>query len=212
MWLPREELGRGCFSLHCPGRAGTGVAGTMPCSVSPHRPGQEVPGAMTRAESTPCAACSLQWGGIGAACGPGDEALASLITAPQASCCVLGELSTGHRGPVPSPCPSPSPFALSPSPLPCSPPFPFHSPHPSRGHPAKPPPPPSPLLPPMTPCFLPDGVSPAVGQPQGVPVPPPEFGPPPYEPPQPGFVPPHMPTDGSGPYVPPGECHEELRW
>uniref|UniRef100_A0A8C0F6Q8 Cell death-inducing p53-target protein 1 n=1 Tax=Bubo bubo TaxID=30461 RepID=A0A8C0F6Q8_BUBBB len=44
-----------------------------------------------------------------------------------------------------------------------------------------------------------------VGQPQGVPIPPPEFGPPPYEPPsQPGFMPPHMPTDTSGPYVPPG--------
>ncbi|XP_068276304.1 cell death-inducing p53-target protein 1 isoform X2 [Nyctibius grandis] len=54
-----------------------------------------------------------------------------------------------------------------------------------------------------------DGVTPVMGQPQGAPVPPPEFGPPPYEPPsQPGFVPPHvpphMPTDGSGPYVPPG--------
>lgn len=50
-----------------------------------------------------------------------------------------------------------------------------------------------------------------VGQPQGVPIPPPEFGPPPYEPPsQPGFVPPHMPTDGSGPYVPPGECCRRL--
>lgn len=58
----------------------------------------------------------------------------------------------------------------------------------------------------LTPCFLADGVTPVVGQPQGVPIPPPEFGPPPYEPPsQPGFVPPHMPTDGSGPYVPPGE-------
>ncbi|OXB60043.1 hypothetical protein ASZ78_000946 [Callipepla squamata] len=56
-----------------------------------------------------------------------------------------------------------------------------------------------------------DGVSPAMVQPQGVPIPPPEFGPPPYEPPQPGFVPPHMPTDSSGPYVPPGECGEELR-
>lgn len=66
---------------------------------------------MTRAESTPCAACSLRWGGIGAACGPGDEALASLITAPQASCCVLGELSTGQR---------PSSFPMS-QPLPiCS--------------------------------------------------------------------------------------------
>ncbi|CAM9503558.1 unnamed protein product [Bubo scandiacus] len=49
-----------------------------------------------------------------------------------------------------------------------------------------------------------DGVAPVVGQPQGVPIPPPEFGPPPYEPPsQPGFMPPHMPTDTSGPYVPP---------
>lgn len=53
-----------------------------------------------------------------------------------------------------------------------------------------------------------------VGQPQGVPIPPPEFGPPPYEPPsQPGFVPPHMPTDGSGPYVPPGEsCWGTQGW
>uniref|UniRef100_A0A8C9LAP0 Cell death-inducing p53-target protein 1 n=1 Tax=Pavo cristatus TaxID=9049 RepID=A0A8C9LAP0_PAVCR len=41
-------------------------------------------------------------------------------------------------------------------------------------------------------------------QPQGAPIPPPEFGPPPYEPPQPGFVPPHMPTDSSGPYMPSG--------
>ncbi|POI34358.1 hypothetical protein CIB84_001890 [Bambusicola thoracicus] len=49
-----------------------------------------------------------------------------------------------------------------------------------------------------------DGISPAMVQPQGAPIPPPEFGPPPYEPPQPGFVPPHMPTDSSGPYVPPG--------
>lgn len=63
----------------------------------------------------------------------------------------------------------------------------------------------------LTLCFLSDGISPAMVQPQGAPIPPPEFGPPPYEPPQPGFVPPHMPTDGSGPYVPPGECGEELR-
>ncbi|XP_021396491.1 cell death-inducing p53-target protein 1 isoform X2 [Lonchura striata] len=55
------------------------------------------------------------------------------------------------------------------------------------------------------PPSAPEGVTPVVGQPQGVPIPPPEFGPPPYEPPsQPGFMPPHMPTDGSGPYVPPG--------
>lgn len=64
----------------------------------------------------------------------------------------------------------------------------------------------------LTLCFLSDGVTPIVGQPQGVPIPPPEFGPPPYEPPsQPGFVPPHMPTDSAGPYVPPGEYHEGLR-
>uniref|UniRef100_A0A8D0F2T3 Cell death-inducing p53-target protein 1 n=1 Tax=Strix occidentalis caurina TaxID=311401 RepID=A0A8D0F2T3_STROC len=73
---------------------------------------------------------------------------------------------------------------------------------------------PSALPPPalvLTLCFLSDGVAPVVGQPQGVPIPPPEFGPPPYEPPsQPGFVPPHMPTDTSGPYMPPGEYCEGL--
>ncbi|XP_006874948.1 PREDICTED: cell death-inducing p53-target protein 1 isoform X2 [Chrysochloris asiatica] len=50
--------------------------------------------------------------------------------------------------------------------------------------------------------------SPAVMQPPpGLPLPPTDIGPPPYEPPshpvlQPGFVPPHMNTDGA--YVPPG--------
>ncbi|CAI5791802.1 LITAF domain-containing protein [Podarcis lilfordi] len=48
-------------------------------------------------------------------------------------------------------------------------------------------------------------VSPAMVQPQGAPQPPMDIGPPPYEPPpQPGFIPPHMGTDGSVPYMPPG--------
>ncbi|XP_074136501.1 cell death-inducing p53-target protein 1 isoform X2 [Sminthopsis crassicaudata] len=49
--------------------------------------------------------------------------------------------------------------------------------------------------------------SPAMVQPPGIPVPPPDIGPPPYEPPlhpgpQPGFIPSHLNADGT--YVPPG--------
>ncbi|XP_030068564.1 cell death-inducing p53-target protein 1 [Microcaecilia unicolor] len=49
--------------------------------------------------------------------------------------------------------------------------------------------------------------SPTTTQPQSMPVPPPDCGPPPYEPaPQPGFIPLHMPTEGSMPYMPHGYC------
>uniref|UniRef100_A0A5F8GXQ1 Cell death-inducing p53-target protein 1 n=1 Tax=Monodelphis domestica TaxID=13616 RepID=A0A5F8GXQ1_MONDO len=47
--------------------------------------------------------------------------------------------------------------------------------------------------------------SPAMVQPPGIPLPPPDIGPPPYEPPlhpQPNFVPPHLNADGT--YMPPG--------
>nr|XP_006130659.1 cell death-inducing p53-target protein 1 isoform X2 [Pelodiscus sinensis]XP_006130660.1 cell death-inducing p53-target protein 1 isoform X2 [Pelodiscus sinensis]XP_014432734.1 cell death-inducing p53-target protein 1 isoform X2 [Pelodiscus sinensis]XP_014432735.1 cell death-inducing p53-target protein 1 isoform X2 [Pelodiscus sinensis] len=50
-----------------------------------------------------------------------------------------------------------------------------------------------------------DGVSTAAVQPYGMPVPPSDFGPPPYEPPlQPGYIPPPISAEGSVPYMPPG--------
>ncbi|EMP29448.1 cell death-inducing p53-target protein 1 isoform X1 [Chelonia mydas] len=50
-----------------------------------------------------------------------------------------------------------------------------------------------------------DRVSTAGVQPYGMPVPPSDFGPPPYEPPlQPGYIPPPVSADGSVPYMPHG--------
>jgi hypothetical protein len=73
------------------------------------------------------------------------------------------------------------------------------------------------VLEPSEPPFLPfpGRTSPAVMQPPlGMPLPPADIGPPPYEPPghpvsQPGFIPPHVSSDGT--YMPPGELGRELR-
>lgn len=70
-----------------------------------------------------------------------------------------------------------------------------------------------PAEPPLSLC--PGRTSPAVMQPPpGMPLPPSDIGPPPYEPPghpmpQPGFVPPHMGAEGA--YMPPGKLGRDLR-